>query len=112
MNEGKDPPPLAEPLRKLKLPRMAVIYAEEAETARKQNCTFEDYLETLVSNEILSKKERALRQRLGQARFPLIKTLDAFDFAFNVSVPKSKILKLAEGSFVEEKENIILMGPP
>lgn len=112
MSEGKDTPPLAEPLRKLKLPRMATIYAEEAETARKKNKTFEGYLETLVASEILSKKERALRQRLGQARFPLVKTLEAFDFAFNSSVPKQKVLKLADGSFVEEKENIILLGPP
>lgn len=103
---------LAEGLRKLKLPRMAAIYREEAEGARKKNKTFEDYLDNLVSSEILSKKERALRQRLGQARFPLVKTLDAFNFAFNASVPRQKILKLAESGFVDEKENIILLGPP
>lgn len=111
MND-KDTRPLVEGLRKLKLPRMAAIYAIEAETARKKNQTFEGYLDSLVSSEILSKKERALRQRLGQARFPLIKTLDNFDFAFNPSLPKQKILKLAESSFVDQKENVILLGPP
>lgn len=103
---------LKEPLRRLKLPKMAAIYGDEAEVARRENRTFEGYLERLVSQEIVSKQERALRQRLGQAKFPLVKTLDAFEFAFNVSVPKQKILKLAEGNFVDQKENVILLGPP
>ena len=103
---------LREPLRHLKLPKMAAIYLEEAEVARKKNLTFEKYLDGLVSQEILSKQERALRQRLGQAKFPLIKTLDGFEFSFNASVPKQKILKLAEGDFVNQKENVILLGPP
>ncbi len=103
---------LREPLRRLKLPKIAAIYLEEAEVARKKNLTFEKYLDSLVSQEILSKQERALRQRLGQAKFPLVKTLDAFEFSFNASVPKQKILKLAEGDFVNQKENVILLGPP
>lgn len=103
---------LREPLRRLKLPKTATIYREEADRARKSDLTFEGYLESLVSQEILSKQERALRQRLGQAKFPLIKTLDKFEFSFNASVPKQKILKLVEGDFVNQKENVILMGPP
>lgn len=103
---------LREPLRRLKLPKMAAIYHEEADRARRSNLTFEGYLEALVSQEILSKQERALRQRLGQAKFPLVKTLDGFEFSFNASVPKQKILKLAEGDFANQKENVILLGPP
>lgn len=103
---------LKEPLRRLKLPKTAQVYEAEADAAREKHLTFEAYLEILVHQELLSKQERALRQRLGQARFPLVKTLDAFDFAFNPSVPKQKILKLAEGEFVDRKENVILLGPP
>lgn len=103
---------LKDNLRRLKLPRIATIYASAAEEARQKNLIYEAYLETLISQEIISKAERALRQRIGQARFPLIKTIDSFDFAFNLSVPKNTILKLAEGCFVDNKENIILLGPP
>jgi len=103
---------LKEPLRRLKLQKIAQVYEEEAENARRKNITFEAYLQGLVHQEIVSKQERALRQRLGQAKFPLVKTLDAFDFAFNASVPKQKILKLADGEFVDRRENIILLGPP
>lgn len=103
---------LREPLRSLKLPRIATVYQAEADQARDKNLTFENYLEVLVSQEILSKQERALRQRLGQAKFPLVKTLDTFDFAATPSVPKQKILKLAEAHFVGQKENVIFLGPP
>lgn len=103
---------LKDPLRRLKLQKIAQVYQAEADAARDKRLTFEGYLEVLVHQEIVSKQERALRQRLGQAKFPLVKTLDAFDFAFNSSVPKQKILKLAEGVFVDRKENVILLGPP
>lgn len=103
---------LREPLRLLKLPRMAVTYREEAQKARDKNLTLEGYLGVLVGEEILSKQERALRQRVGQAKFPLAKTLAGFEFDFNASVPKQKILKLAEGEFADKKENVIFLGPP
>ena len=72
---------LKDPLRRLKLQKIAQVYQAEADVARDKRLTFEGYLEVLVHQEIVSKQERALRQRLGQAKFPLVKTLDAFDFA-------------------------------
>ncbi len=103
---------LRDPLRRLKLQTMANIYEEEAYKARELNLTHEDYLKNLVDLEVVAKQDRALKQRLGQARFPIIKTLDSFEYPFNVTIPKQKILKLAQGDFVEQKENVILLGPP
>lgn len=103
---------LREPLRRLKLQTMVAIYEEEACKARELNLTHEEYLKNLVELEVAAKQDRALKQRLGQARFPIIKTLDSFEYPFNVTIPKQKILKLAQGDFVEQKENVILLGPP
>lgn len=103
---------LREPLRKLRLQTMAAIYEEEANRARQRNLTHEDYLKNIVEIELVAKQDRALKQRLGQARFPVIKTLDSFEYPFNVTIPKQKILKLAQGDFVTQKENVILLGPP
>jgi DNA replication protein DnaC len=105
-------PAIYEPLKKLKLQKIAAIYEDEAKKAREGNLTFEDYLKNLVEEEVRAKEERVLRLRLNQARFPRIKTLDAFDFNFNPKVPKPKILKLAQGDFIKKKENLILLGPP
>lgn len=108
----KEKPDLHDSLRKLRLPSMAAIYQNEADKAKERNLSFEDYLGNLVGIELVAKQTRAMKQRLGQARFPLIKTLDSFDYNFNPSIPKQKIIKLAQGDFVAQKSNVILMGPP
>jgi len=45
-------------------------------------------------------------------QFPVIKTLDAFDFSFPKSINKSLILSLFDLHLIEEKHNVIIMGPP
>jgi len=42
----------------------------------------------------------------------VIKTLDAFEFSFPKSINKSLILNLFDLHFVEQKHNVIIMGPP
>ncbi|MEW6557932.1 MAG: IS21-like element helper ATPase IstB [Elusimicrobiota bacterium] len=41
-----------------------------------------------------------------------MKTLDTFDFSFQTSISKKKILELANLSFIDRKENVIFLGPP
>ena len=45
------------------------------------------------------------------AGFPSIKTLEAFDFGFATGAPRAQIQELASLSFVERKENVVLLGP-
>lgn len=52
-----------------------------------------------------------MKNRLGQARFPAIKTLDAFDFTCLPQLPKVKIMSLAEGVFIKARENVVMLGP-
>ena len=59
---------LKDPLRRLKLQKIAQVYQAEADAARDKRLTFEGYLEVLVHQEIVSKQERALRQRLGHRK--------------------------------------------
>lgn len=46
------------------------------------------------------------------ARFPLIKTLDQFDFSFQPSVSEKQVKELATMRFVANNENVLLLGPP
>ncbi len=48
---------------------------------------------------------------MRRAGFDHATTLEDFDFAFNASVPKAKIIDLATCAFVERHENILLVGP-
>jgi DNA replication protein DnaC len=45
------------------------------------------------------------------AKFPGIKTLDGFDFSLMPSVPKAKVLSLADGHFIRQRENLLCLGP-
>ena len=48
---------------------------------------------------------------LKMAGFPAVKQLDEYDFKFAVGAPKKQIDALASLSFVQRKENIVLLGP-
>ena len=45
------------------------------------------------------------------AGFPAIKHLDDYDFKFAVGAPKKQIEALASLSFIQRKENVVLLGP-
>lgn len=45
------------------------------------------------------------------AGFPSLKSLEEFDFTFATGVPKKQVNELATLSFIERKENIVLLGP-
>lgn len=52
-----------------------------------------------------------IRQRLRDARFPEIKTLDAFDFTAADGLSAAQIHALARGAWVTAPENLIFAGP-
>jgi energy-coupling factor transporter ATP-binding protein EcfA2 len=54
--------------------------------------------------------QRRERRRLIDARFPLIKRLEEFRFADNPKVPQATIAALAEGSWIDDREGVVLIG--
>jgi DNA replication protein DnaC len=49
---------------------------------------------------------------MRSSRLPAVKTLEEFDFSFQPSIKREQIESLAELSFLERKENVVLLGPP
>jgi DNA replication protein DnaC len=96
----------------LRLKAMAEILEETLKKAQTDTLSPVDILSILASQEIAARQERLVKTRISQAQFPVIKTLDAFDFSFPQSINKSLILTLFDLHFVEEKHNLIIMGPP
>ena len=72
------PPDVDRHLRELKLTFIAEHYGEMAKQADDKNCSHVEYLGQLVEGEALLRHDRATQNRLRQARFPVIKTLDQF----------------------------------
>jgi DNA replication protein DnaC len=63
-----------------------------------------------VEIEAQQREENAHQKRLRMARFPVIKSLDQFDFTAVPSLNKARVLDLAQGDYLDKRENLILMG--
>jgi DNA replication protein DnaC len=97
-------------LKRLKLPAMFTHYQEMARQAEQGNQTYEGYLLVLSELESQQRDENAFKRRVSQAKFPLSKTLDQFDFSAIPSLSKATVLNLAQGDYIVKRENLILMG--
>ena len=97
-------------LKRLRLPAIGRHYQELARLAAQGNLPYEAFLLALVEIEAQQREENAHQKRLRMARFPLLKSLDQFDFTALPSLNKARGLDLAQGSYLDKRENLILMG--
>ena len=75
----------------------------------KQKKTSEKILMELLSAELVERRVRSIRYRMGLAKFPTGKDLDSFDFTASPA-NEAQIRSLHEGRFLGEKSNVILVG--
>lgn len=97
--------------RVLKMPGLARSFETLARSASEEKWTYSDYLHEVLSTEVTSRMESAVRQRIRDARFPESKTLDSFDFSAAESVDAAQIAELARCEWVRKASNVILAGP-
>ena len=97
-------------LKRLRLPAIGRHYQELARQAAQGNLPYEAFLLALVEMEAQQREENAHQKRLRMARFPVIKSLDQFDFTAVPSLNKARVLDLAQGDYLDKRENLILMG--
>ena len=97
----------------LKLPTVRQRFRALAAEATREQQTPVAYLGALLEAEMNERAERRERRRLNDARFPALKRLEEFRFADNPSVPQATIATiaaLAEGSWIDDRESVILIG--
>lgn len=97
-------------LKKLKMPQAAKTYESLAREASDNNLDYEGYLLGVLEQEIHQRENNRIQKGIRQASFPVIKTLENFDFKAIPSISKPKILKLMQGEYIRNRENIILVG--
>ena len=71
-----------------------------------------EMLDELLGEEHSTRETRRIKAQLMTARLTRIKTLEGFDFSFQPSLDRNRILALAELSFIERGEVVHLLGPP
>jgi DNA replication protein DnaC len=80
--------------------------------ATSKEMSYADFLDHVLAEEVASKTQKNVSMRTNLARFPFVKGLDAFDFAYQPSIDKKQIHTLASCHFIEHGENVVILGPP
>ena len=106
----KAPATLPEMLDYLHLPVSLETYKQALSAAGRDNVSHEEFLKRLLSQEVAAKFERQIQARLRAARFPAVKTVDAFDWAHPTAIPKAKILDAFELRFLDNNEGLVFIA--
>jgi DNA replication protein DnaC len=98
---------LEEHLRSLRLPTMLGNYKRlsQGDVGRVS------YLADLASMEVEKRHENGVRARISAAKFPVIKTVEGFDFSLQPEFPKRSFCELLDMKFIAEKRNVLFIGP-
>jgi DNA replication protein DnaC len=111
MNDKKEPPSLLDQhLRYLKLSFMQDHHQDLASQAAKKHWSHLDYLEKLADGEASLRRDRSIERRIRLARFPVIKTLDQFNWSWAKNINRLQVQNLFRLNFIKDKSNIIFLG--
>ena len=69
-------------------------------------------IESLLGEEYTTRESRRIKMALQTARLPTVKTLSGYDFSFQPSLDRNRVLALAELDFVARHQCVHLLGPP
>ena len=81
-----------------------------AKEAVAQNRTHLDFLTRLAEGEALQRKDRATQRRIQAARFPVVKTLEQFNWSWPKKINRLQVQNLFRLAFLKDKANVIFLG--
>jgi DNA replication protein DnaC len=100
-------------LHDLRLPTMKTVWPSFAERADNEGWPAARFLAAIAEHELAERDRRRIERHLADARLPLGKTLDSFDFDAVPMVSKAQIMALAAGdAWLAKGANLLLFGPP
>src|SRR5213595_1569139 len=98
-------------LAELKLGRMQQVYPTWIEQAAHTQMGYGDFLEQLVSEELLARQENHLRRKMKAAGFPYAATIEQFDFTLRPELKRAVLLRFFDSSFITKASSLVLIGP-
>lgn len=99
-------------LKQLKLPTMLREYKPIAQACAQEDQDHISFLLRLSERETIEREQRAAERRIRAAKFPVLKTLDTFDFKAQPSINRTLVNELMRGEYLDAHENILFMGNP
>ncbi len=114
MSRSKDPKATSDDLRQqlqlLKLPFTLQHFEDLARKAAAEQWSHMEFLARLIEGEAAGHQDRARQRRIKQACFPVLKTLERFDFTWPTKINRLAVQNLFRLKFIEDKANAILIG--
>ena len=98
-------------LTTLKLARVREVYASWIEQAAHSEIGYGEFLEQLVTEEVLARQENQLRRKMHAAGFPYAATIDQFDFTLRPELKRTVMLRFFDSSFIANSACLLLIGP-
>ena len=99
-------------LKELKLPTFLRDYDSVGTVCGQERCDYPTYLLRLAERELIDRERRATERRIKEAAFPVLKTIETFDFAAQVSINEPLVRELLRGEYISKRENLLLVGNP
>jgi DNA replication protein DnaC len=96
----------------LKMPRALEILDVTLRGIERGETTALEAIDLLLTEELTLRENRRVKMALIMARLSAVKTLAGFDFSFQPSLDKNRIMALAELQFIDRAEVVHLIGPP
>jgi DNA replication protein DnaC len=96
----------------LKMARALEVLDQTVRRIERGEITALDAIDTLLAEELTLRQNRRVKMALMTARITAVKTLAGFDFAFQPSLDRNRILTLAQLDFIDRHEAVHLLGPP
>jgi DNA replication protein DnaC len=101
---------LIDQLSYLKLPYIRENHEAGARIAAEKQWTHLHYLAEMIRGEANLRKDRTIKRRIRAARFPVVKTLEMFNWSWPKKINRAQVQNLFHLSFIKDKSNVVFIG--
>jgi DNA replication protein DnaC len=102
---------LEQKLVALKLGRIRQVYSSWVEQAVHSELGYAEFLDQLLTEELLARQENQLRRKMKAAGFPYAATIDQFDFSLRPELKRAVLMRFFDSSFITTASSLLLIGP-
>jgi DNA replication protein DnaC len=104
--------PFQNALRQLRLSGLMQTLDVRLQEAAASRLSHGEFLEIILQDELQVRQQRHLARRTKAADFRALKSLEDFDWQFNLSINRRQIFELAAGDYLRQAHDILFIGPP
>jgi DNA replication protein DnaC len=102
---------LETPLKRLRLSGVLESLDVRTQQAIDGQWSYGEFLSRLLEDEVARREHKQLTLRVRRAALNTSKTMEAFDFNFNPTINRQRVLDLATGDYIRTQRNVLLCGP-